>query len=251
MHEQRFWDDQAKLPGLRAVIDPNDLKSHKNTYLDCLHKTVLGRHGRFDRSSRVLDFGCGFGRITFWLAAQVASVHATDANRSMIERAGVERRRRGSPNVCLTPYDGARLPFASSSFTRVTSVWVLQHIVDDIELSVVLAEIARVSRPQARLLFIERTAETPVEPWLRPELLKRRTVAAYRQAFAEHRLAVVRSGPIWDGGPTLGHRRLDRWILSGRLPEAVLPLIARLDVEVRKRRPSGDWSDHLFVCERR
>src|ERR1700746_3369123 len=99
---QEFWSHQASLPGLRAVIDPNDDVGRKNAYVDCFHKVVLRRYGRFGPGDRVLDFGCGLGRRSVWLAQRVRAVHGVEANLDMIRRAAKSCREAGARNVTLT-----------------------------------------------------------------------------------------------------------------------------------------------------
>ena len=63
MGRHEFWEHQSGLPGLRSVIDPNDRRGWKTAYLDRLHKAAIARHLDFQPRDRVLDFGCGIGRI--------------------------------------------------------------------------------------------------------------------------------------------------------------------------------------------
>jgi SAM-dependent methyltransferase len=247
MQNRTFWDQQAALPGLRSVIDPNDLRGHRNAYLDCLHKTVLRRAGRFASRHRVLDFGCGPGRISRWLAARVATVHAVDGSLDMVRRA---RREVGAEvrNVLFCPYDGVYLPLRPASFDRLTAIWVLQHVVDETSLSEVLGELARVLRPAGRALFMERISDDPVEPWTRPELLVRRPLAVYERFFEKAGLVLERAIPVWDEGPVWHRARVERLLVAGRIPRGLFPVIAYLDLFLRPRSPFGNWTDYLLVC---
>jgi SAM-dependent methyltransferase len=250
VRSHEFWEHQSSLPGLRSVIDPNDRRGWKSAYLDRLHKAALARHLDFQRRDRVLDFGCGIGRITRWVAPRVATVHGIDGYRTMLERARSELVAARVRNVLVCAYDGARLPFQTAAFDKTTCVWVLQHIVDEIELSLVLAELARVSRPGAVLAFIERVSEQGEESWMPPETIVRRPVEVYAAAFASAHLSVKAAEPICDDGPIWHNRRIDRLVLGGRLPTRLFAAIAHIDLAVRRRRTVGSWTDHLFVCER-
>jgi len=247
---QEFWSRQASLPGLRAVIDPNDDVGRKNAYIDCLHKTALRRYGKFRRRDRVLDFGCGLGRLSVWLADRVGSVHGVEANLDMLRQAKRLFHQGEYRNVSSTLYDGTRLPFANDAFTRVNSVWVLQHVLDDDQLRFVLGELRRVCGPLARMVFLERTSKEPDEAWLPKRVIIRRPYDKYQAAFVDAGLRCVMAKPIWDLGPICGSPRIDRLVKSGRLPSATYPALARLDMATKPWRAETESTDYIFVCER-
>ena len=250
MGRHEFWEHQSGLPGLRSVIDPNDRRGWKSAYLDRLHKAALARHLDFQPSDRVLDFGCGIGRIARWVAPRVASVHGIDGYRTMLTRARDELAADGVRNVLVCPYDGTRLPLRTAAFEKMTCVWVLQHILGDDELAMVLAELVRVSRPGATLAFIERVSEQPDESWMPAATIIRRRLDLYAAAFANAGLVLRKAEPICDEGPIWHNRWVDRLVLDGRLPTRLFAAIAQVDLVVRRRRTIGNWSDHLFFCAR-
>ena len=51
------------------------------------------------RHKRVLEIGCGDGRLTFQYAARASSVLAIDPDRPSIAEAGFEQRARGASNI--------------------------------------------------------------------------------------------------------------------------------------------------------
>jgi SAM-dependent methyltransferase len=245
---QEFWSHQASLPGLRAVIDPNDRRGRKNAYIDRLHKVVLLRYGDFSSRDRVLDFGCGLGRLSMWLAERVGAVHGVEANLDMVRRASRALRDAGVGNVSFAFYDGTQLPFAAETFTRVNSVWVLQHVLHGDQLREVLRELGRVCASGARMVFRERVSKQPDEAWLPRNIIVRRPYGEYQAAFADAGLRCVAAKPIWDLGPICGSGRVDRWVKSGRLPSALYPALARIDIATKPWRAATDSTDYVFCC---
>jgi SAM-dependent methyltransferase len=76
---------------------------------------------------RVLDFGCGVGRLLVAFAAVSEQVVGVDVSPSMLAEAGRNCESRGAGNVALVPSDDA-LSQVEGSFDLVHSAIVLQHI---------------------------------------------------------------------------------------------------------------------------
>ena len=78
-------------------------------------------------SLRVLEIGCGAGRMTKAVAEICGEVHAVDVSPEMLRIA--RERLRGVPNVRLVEIDGESLaPLGEARFDLVFSYIVLQHI---------------------------------------------------------------------------------------------------------------------------
>jgi ubiquinone/menaquinone biosynthesis C-methylase UbiE len=245
-----YWDEQADLSDLRAVIDKNDSIGHKNRWIDCLTKTALLLHARFKPSDRALDFGCGIGRISLWLGKRVGHVVAVDMSARMLEKARASATQQGMSNVSFRQYDGQTLPVEEGR-DCVTCVYVLECIMDDHALATALGEMARVTRPGGQLLFIERTSEvSPHEAWS-PGIIRRRPLADYRRVFQSVGLTCKVQRPVRDPGLVCDSPRVNRLVLSGAIPVWALPLVARVDLALKVRRfRDYEWIDYLFVCEK-
>ncbi len=110
---------------------------------------------------RVLDAGCGGGRLTISLAQAGAEVTGIDTSRQRLAQAG---KRAAAAGVELTLFEGdfnASLPFAESSFDAVTSRLALMAAADPVA---TLRELRRVLAPGGRLVTV--VWASPAEnPW--------------------------------------------------------------------------------------
>ena len=122
-------------------------------------------------AQRVLDAGCGGGRLTIALARAGAAVTGIDTSGERLEQA---RRRAARAGVELRLVEGdfnAPLPFADASFAAVTSRLALMAAADPVA---TLAELRRLLEPGGRLVTVL-WAATAENPWF---VVPREAVAA-------------------------------------------------------------------------
>ena len=164
----RFWDAAQLvdhvLDGLGVALEPGD---------------------------RVLEIGCGLGRITRVLAARVARVVALDVSDEMLERARELNPQLG--NVDWVLGDGSTLaPLGDSTLDACVTLVVLQHIPDpQITLSYV-RELGRVLRPGG-------WAALQVSD--DPEVHRPRTPLSWRLRALVGRAPRGQHHPAWLGSP--------------------------------------------------
>jgi len=119
------WEHRAGLEGLRPVLDPFDCRGKNNAFIDMVHKKAVSRHCYFSGKHRVLDFGCGIGRLTKWLSSLGQYVVGIEITKEMLDKAKLYSK---SSNVDFILYDGSNLCFRRECFDIILSVWVLQHM---------------------------------------------------------------------------------------------------------------------------
>jgi ubiquinone/menaquinone biosynthesis C-methylase UbiE len=156
IHWARFYDLSTGLLGrrgrrLRAMV-ADDLKLHPG--------------------DRVLDVGCGPGRLAMAFAERVApqgSVEGVDASPEMINRASSQARKRGVPANFRVGY-AQQLPFEDATFDAVACTLALHHVAQDDQLTAV-EEMYRVLKPGGRLAIAEfhkgRRRRHPGPRWVR------------------------------------------------------------------------------------
>ncbi len=104
---------------------------------------------------RVLDVGAGTGAFAFAAAARAAHVVALEID----EEAAARARADAPANVEVVVGDGERLSFPDFSFDVAASLRTLHHTRRP---ELLIAELARVTNPQGRILVVDQVA--PVDP---------------------------------------------------------------------------------------
>jgi SAM-dependent methyltransferase len=112
---------------------------------------------------RALDVGAGTGAFAFALAPHVREVVAVEINEDAAQRA----REDAPANVEVVVGDGEHLPFERSSFDVAGTLRTLHHTPRP---ELVIAELARVTRPGGTILVVDQLA--PVDPLAALELTR-------------------------------------------------------------------------------
>ena len=107
----------------------------------------------------VLDVGCGAGALALALAPHVGAVIGVDPVPELLALA----RERAPANAAFVEGDGTALDFDDGSFDLTGTLRTLHHVARP---ELMLAEMARVTRPHGRLLVVDQLA--PLDP---PEAL--------------------------------------------------------------------------------
>lgn len=97
----------------------------------------------------VLDFGCGWGGETVWLAQQADQAFGCDINPEALEAAEAFKAHTGQSNVTFALAGETTLPFADDQFDAIFSTNVFEHVMQPVE---VLREIRRVLKPGGAML---------------------------------------------------------------------------------------------------
>jgi SAM-dependent methyltransferase len=104
---------------------------------------------------RALDAGCGAGALALALAPLVKEVVGVDRVPELLDLA----RERAPENATFVDADVTKLPFEDGSFDLAGTLRTLHHVHRP---ELVVAELARVTRPGGRVLVIDQIA--PIDP---------------------------------------------------------------------------------------
>jgi len=229
------WSQRAEKGFLASGIDPADRRGHKNYYIDLLQKMALEEVLDLKGDEVVLDFGCGSGRFSYWIAPRVKKVVGLEITPEMVELA---ERNRDVENVEFMVYDGIHFPVFPFPFDLILSVGVLQTMRGEI-LKRTISKLAQYLKKNGRFLLIEQTSDNPK--------VERPKVEEYLQAFKESKLECLQYYPIRNG----------RWwmlylIRYGVIPKGWFRQIAHYELEKRRKEDGfiHFYKDFLFLLRK-
>jgi ubiquinone/menaquinone biosynthesis C-methylase UbiE len=226
--QRLYWADKALLDPFQAVLDYRDKKGKKNLFIHKVHTISLKP---YMRKGRVLDFGCGTGRMGKEFAGKSLLFIGCDITEEMLRCA-----RKQFP---CTLFDGRHLPFKKKSFDYFLSVYVLQHI-EDVES--VLDEAVGILRKGAYFLAIEQVCNIPYRVEEKGYLRIVRTPEQYKEYICK-RLHLLQSHPV------RVHRMGIFNLLLDVIPSFLLPLLCRLEIYVSRGEDKKRTKDWLFVAK--
>ncbi len=224
--EEDDWGKRAGAGFLASGIDPADRRGHKNLYIDTLQKMALEEALELNGDETVLDFGCGSGRMTYWLAPRVKKVIGLEVTPAMIRLAEEHRK---SDNVEFKLYDGAHFPDFPYPFDLILSVGVLQ-IMEGERLKKTVSELARCLKPDGKIYLVEQVSDNPA--------VGRPSLSEYLKVFEELKLEVLRRFAIRKG----------RWWLLYLIRYGVIPIrwFATIAKKEKRRLRNDEGSPVLY-----
>ena len=140
--------DAATQINRAAWRDGDHVADYATTAIEPVERDILDRH-REALSGRVLELGCGAGRLTGHLIPIAREVHAIDISPAMVDHA-----RRAHPGATYHRADMLDLSrFETGSFDAAVGAWSVLDAVDHAARLTVLAELHRLLRPGGLFVF--------------------------------------------------------------------------------------------------
>jgi ubiquinone/menaquinone biosynthesis C-methylase UbiE len=109
-----------------------------------------------------LDVACGPGTLVLELAVRMRFVRGIDLTRAMLLRALVLQTERHITNASFDQGEAERLPYPDAVFDLVTCQFAFHHMLNP---AVALKEMARVTKPEGRILIADTLGPESDEKW--------------------------------------------------------------------------------------
>jgi SAM-dependent methyltransferase len=208
------------------------VKERRELYRRTVERLAIEEVCEGFRFSKVLDFGCGRGWLTSYLAGRACQVVGLEVQADALAEA--RKNCQGDQKVLLMRYGGGGIPLRAGSVDLLLAVGVVRSLLDRGPLEDALQEWHRCLRPGGSLILIE-TDNRALRRYLGQGELRKRILRAG--------LEVLRWYPIrkvsWWGGS------LVKW---GVIPRSAYPLVARWELHSR-RRPLWAWGKRAYLGE--
>ncbi|MGQ0432420.1 MAG: class I SAM-dependent methyltransferase [Microthrixaceae bacterium] len=232
-----------------ATIDPRALANKKyyavdRANVDFVHDWLQERVA----GKRVLDYCCGQGIYTLWLAAHGAEAYGIDISPVSVERGRHEASRLGLDSAHFEVMDAEEIAFEDGFFDYVVINGVLHHL--DLDKS--YAELARVLSPTGSVVATEALRHNPII-----HLYRKRTPLARSIWEVDH---ILGRPEIFRAQEYFGEVRILRWfhlatigavpLRNAALFKRVLALLEAVD-RVILRLPGLRWMAWMAVFELR
>jgi SAM-dependent methyltransferase len=193
--QARDWDDLALVDPFWAVLAADGKRGggwELSEFLSTGEADVeqilatAAELGRPSRRERVLDFGCGVGRLTGALARRFDEAVGVDVSERMLEHA--RRLNADTPNVTFT---NAEYPPAGH-FDLVVANLVLQHLPSRALVRVYITRLVEAARPDGLVVF-QLPTQLPLVQRLQP---RRRLYSVLRGRVSAKRLQAAGFHPV-------------------------------------------------------
>ena len=209
----RDWDERARknafhyIASWRKEWDLESFLASGDEDIERLVVPVLGRCGLVLHGKRMLELGCGVGRMTHGFARRFETVYAFDLSPEMLYRA--RQIHKGQNNILWLLTNGADLAcILSDSMDFVFSYLVFQHLPEAALALQYIREMLRVLRPGGAFLFQFNGGFGPTMNWrgrlawgIVDVLWSARLGVVSRAAASAMGLDPAAAGRSWRGAP--------------------------------------------------
>ena len=163
---KEYWDNRYAEQGRKTVgnvcFSREEFQS-RSVQIELLAGPIFLRV--FKRGGRILDLGCGYGRLSKVLLQLGYEVYGIDVASWAIEEA-----KKYAPGGSFRTFDGTTIPFQDGSFDGVLTWTVLQHVPPS-DIEAVVFEITRVLKHGGEVFCLENTTSGVQDKnhiWFRP-----------------------------------------------------------------------------------
>jgi ubiquinone/menaquinone biosynthesis C-methylase UbiE len=193
-----FWDEAFRVRGHTGWRDQLVYRYDQPLRLRTVGRVVDRLFPEGLKHRRAMEIGCGTGDFIELLSRRGGSVLGLDISPQVISSA--RRRFASAPDVTLMTGAVAEAQLVPSSFDLITSITVLQHIVDDDELMHSLAVLRSALKRHGCMVVLELTPAHPAPVVIKEQSIVERPVVAWHEAFAKAGLRVLHEATL----PQLG-----------------------------------------------
>lgn len=237
-----LFDKRAEtLQGNEAVLSSDNTKetARKNVYRDYITKSALLDILDLDSGQKVIDFGCGVGRISKLIAPKVDSVLAMDVSEKMLDQA----RKINSANSIQYVHFNEQFHWEQNEYDRVFTCWVLQHI-SDAALKKLISEFYDTLKSGGKMVLLEQVSEKEL---IQGNVLLQRSTEKYIDLFTSQGFKLLKHKKVMRF-PSYG---MHLWMKYSFLPNSTMRILKVIENMTIHRKPQeATYFSEIFVFEK-
>ena len=234
------YDERARIYGnIDAVLDAG-ADAHVNTYYNYISKRWVSKFLKPGKQDIILDFGCGVGRLTQFLAPKVKHITGIDTSVEMIKLAS----KKNAPNASLYHFENDIPDMNGAVFTKLLFHWVLIHI-DDENIHHYLDQLTRYTSANTECYVFEQT--NLIQRTSPTHIHIHRTKEEYIKLFAAHGWTCTFTTRVWRI-PSYG-----LWLINKykKISALTMPVLAYIDDATLYRKPENiEYTTEVFIFSR-
>ncbi len=226
-----------------AVLDAgnNPKVAHQNIFRNYHTKQTLLKYLNVNIDDVVLDFGCGVGRLSKFIAPKVKSVVGADKSANMLQVA-IEINSKN--NIRYQHFNNYPLPFDDKYFSKIFSYWVLQHI-DNEELKNTFNDFHRLLKDNGYVYLFEQVRNK--DSVVLGSIHHQRKREEYHELMKQAGFELVSAQRVF----RYPSYALSIWSKYNWLPESFLPLLSKLELSTANRKPEFiDYSTDVLIYKK-
>jgi 2-polyprenyl-3-methyl-5-hydroxy-6-metoxy-1,4-benzoquinol methylase len=150
-----YWDERCKRCGHTGWSNELLYRYDQPLKKKAISRILSMAGVEIEEDTKILDIGCGIGDIVELLADKGACVTGIDISKEAVRKS--RERFLENPMVNIVTEKVEDMKFSPNSFDLVTSITVLQHIVEEEKFSAAVQNIVRVTKSGGYILILEAT----------------------------------------------------------------------------------------------
>lgn len=235
-----FNERADQLTGINAVMSSSDdaMTTHKNKFRDFVTRKALVQFLQPNSADVVLDFGCGIGRLSKWIAPKVKQLVAVDISPVMIEKAKKWNPLLNGDYRVLNESDS----FQPEFYTKIFTCWVFQHM-DETQLKEVLNQFHVSLQNKGRVVILEQISK---DNKMQEGVLLQRSSAFYISLFEEANFTCIQQRKVMRF-PSYGMHFWSKYPKMTIFPTLFLWLEK---ITMKRKIETADYFSEVFIFEK-
>jgi 2-polyprenyl-3-methyl-5-hydroxy-6-metoxy-1,4-benzoquinol methylase len=237
-----MYRERSKLGAQHSVLagSSDETAIHTDILLDYITRKELIKSLGTIKNKKIIDFGCGTGRLSTILASKSAQVIGLDTSEELLKLA---RAKNPELDIDYRQISFEFTPIETKNIYRIFTVGVLYHLNDE-NLKQRLTDFKNILSADGEFIFLEHVS--PVDRVL-SNIGKQRSMLTWQQMITEAGMKIINAKPILRM-PSYSFWLWNKFNIRFNLLLPLFHLIEKLTVNRKKE--AANYHYYVFKCKR-